>query len=416
MTLAYDDGAGDSFGLDPNHEEFAPRRRKFRIETESVARLPFGQPVREPRLERAELILLDSTVDRLALLVTLVVEAGQALGDHEVVAHMIEAAEAALRALAWPSATAAYIARVAPSRLHQTIWRLPPTDAHPPGLDEASRASAAAAADGLAAALRALQRRFPPQGEIALTGHAHIDLAWLWPYAETRRKLRRTFSTALRLMEQFPDFRFNQSTAQYYAEIEANDPALFAQIRERVQSGQWEAIGGLWVEPDTNMPTGESLARQILYGQRYFERAFGARSRVCWLPDCFGFSPALPQILELGGIDGFFTIKVNWSETNKFPHDLFWWEGLDGSRVLAHTFDNPFGGYNGAVTPGCYLATWKNFRGKLDHATTLLAVGYGDGGGGVTPEMIARAALLADFPALPQSALDAGRGFLRRRT
>ena len=106
----------------------------------------------------------------------------------------------------------------------------------------------------------------------------------------------------------------------------------------------------MWVEPDTNMPTGESLARQLLYGQRYFERTFGARSTVCWLPDCFGFSPALPQLLQQAGIDSFFTIKVNWSETNKFPHDLFWWEGLDGSRVLAHTFDNPLGGYNGGVT------------------------------------------------------------------
>ena len=200
-----------------------------------------------------------------------------------------------------------------------------------------------------------------------------------------------------------PDFRFNQSTAQYYAQIEADDPALFAAIAERVAAGQWEPIGGMWVEPDTNMPTGESLARQMLYGQRYFERAFGARHRVCWLPDCFGFSPALPQLLRQGGIDSFFTIKVNWSETNRFPHDLFWWEGLDGSRVLAHTFDNPVDGYNGEVRPGCVAPTWANFRAKTRHPETLLAVGYGDGGGGVTPKWLDNERLMREFPALPRA-------------
>jgi len=149
------------------------------------------------------------------------------------------------------------------------------------------------------------------------------------------------------------------------------------------------------------MPTGESLVRQILYGQRYFQKTFGVRHRVCWLPDCFGFSGALPQLLRQGGIDCFFTIKVNWSETNKFPYDLFHWEGLDGSRVLTHTFENPVHGYNGILRPDCIHPTWKNFRGKTLHDESLLAVGYGDGGGGVNPEMLERQAQLADFPALP---------------
>ena len=159
----------------------------------------------------------------------------------------------------------------------------------------------------------------------------------------------------------------------------------------------------MWVEPDTNMPSGESLARQLLYGQRFFEREFGARHTVCWLPDCFGFSGALPQLLTQAGIDSFFTIKVNWSETNRIPADLFWWEGIDGSRVLAHTFDNPMAGYNGVVQPDCLVATWRNFKGKVHHDTSLLAVGYGDGGGGVTPEMIEREAQLRHFPAIPKA-------------
>ncbi len=403
LTLTYESGRTASFGLDPYHEEFPLGERRFAIRAESVARLPFGEPVRDPRLQRAALLRLDLAVCRFSQLLGLVVEAAEALGGHEAAPCLVEAAEAALRAIDWLSATPDYIARIAPSAQQQTIWRLPEPIDRPAPLSDSERASVEAAADALTATLRRLQRRFPPQGEVALTGHAHIDLAWLWPYEETRRKLRRSFHTALSLMRRSPDFRFNQSSAHYYAQIEADDPELFAAIRARVAAGQWETIGGMWVEPDTNMPTGESLARQILYGQRYFERAFGVRHRVCWLPDCFGFSPALPQLLRQGGLDSFFTIKVNWSETNRFPHDLFWWEGLDGARVLAHTFDNPVNGYNGEVRPRCIAATWANFRAKTRHPETLLAVGYGDGGGGPTPEWIDAEAHLRDFPALPRA-------------
>jgi alpha-mannosidase len=159
----------------------------------------------------------------------------------------------------------------------------------------------------------------------------------------------------------------------------------------------------MWVEPDTNMPTGESLCGRSFTASAISRRSSAFATRVCWLPDCFGFSPALPQLLRQGGMKSFFTIKVNWSETNKFPADLFWWEGLDGSRVLTHTFDNPMRGYNGFVQPDCFVPTWRNFKQKDKHETTLLAVGYGDGGGGVTPEMIAREEQLRNFPALPEA-------------
>ena len=253
----------------------------------------------------------------------------------------------------------------------------------------------------LVSRLKALRDRYPQTGALALTGHAHLDLAWLWPLAETRRKAIRTFSSVIGLMDRYPDFRFNQSTAQLYAFLETDDPALFTQIKERVASGQWEPIGGMWVEPDTNMPTGESLVRQLLYGQRYFERTFGRRHTVCWLPDCFGFSPALPQILRLAGIDSFFTIKVNWSETNQMPFDLFWWQGLDGSRVLAHTFKNPAGGYNSKTDLVAVIETWRNFAGKHLNPESLLCFGHGDGGGGPTEEMLTRQHQLADFPVVP---------------
>ena len=138
----------------------------------------------------------------------------------------------------------------------------------------------------------------------------------------------------------------------------------------------------MWVEPDCVMPAGESLVRQLLYGQRAFRARFGAEHTVCWLPDCFGFTPALPQLLRGAGIEQLLHDQALWSETNRFPHDLFWWEGLDGSRVLAHLFDNPDGGYNGVVGPVSALATWRNYRGRDIHPESLLSVGYGDGGGG----------------------------------
>ncbi len=403
ITLAFGEGQQESFGLDPYHQEFPLKGRNLAISTDSVARFPFGEPNRQPKLNRARLAWLDLPVHRLHLLLRQIAEAIGALGEHEVVPHMLDAAEVALRSLNWPSATEPYIARTAAAEGQRKIWELPELIESPQALSDRERRSVAEAYQQLLARLSTLQERYPQNGELLLTGHAHIDLAWLWPYDETRRKMRRTFHTALSLMERSPDFRFNQSTAHYYAQIEADDPELFARIKEKVAAGSWEVIGGMWVEPDTNMPTGESLVRQILYGQRYFEKTFGARHTICWLPDCFGFSGVLPQLLRQGGIESFFTIKVNWSETNKFPYDLFWWEGLDGSRVLAHVFDNPMEGYNGFVRPDCFLPTWKNFRGKTLHDTSLLAVGYGDGGGGVTPEMVEREEQLRAFPAIPKA-------------
>ncbi|MBX5068221.1 alpha-mannosidase [Rhizobium lentis] len=411
IMLSYPDGESETFGLDPYHQEFPVKGRRFSISTESVARFPFGEPNRAPRLNKARLIWLDGAVHRLHLLLKQVAESVGALGDHEVVPHLVEAAERTLRSLDWPSDTAAYISRTADAVMQQKIWELPELVSDPAGLSEEQSASAAAAFEALTARLKELQKRFPPNGELVLTGHAHIDLAWLWPYRETRRKMRRTFNTALSLMERSEDFRFNQSTAHYYAQMEEDDPELLERIKKKVAEGKWETVGGMWVEPDTNMPTGESLVRQVLYGQRYFEKTFGTRHTVCWLPDCFGFSGALPQILKQGGIDSFFTIKVNWSETNHIPSDFFWWKGLDGSRVLTHTFDNPMQGYNGFVQPDCYLPTWKNFRGKTQHHASLLAVGYGDGGGGVTPEMVEREVQLRDFPAIPQARWGTVKGF-----
>ncbi|HTD16918.1 MAG TPA: glycoside hydrolase family 38 C-terminal domain-containing protein, partial [Chthoniobacterales bacterium] len=243
--------------------------------------------------------------------------------------------------------------------------------------------------------------RFPAEGRIWLTGHAHIDLAWLWPLEETRRKARRTFYTMTGLIDRYPDFHFNQSSAQVYSWIEHDDPALFEKIRTQVKAGRWEPIGGMWVEPDGNLLSGESWVRQLLFGQRYFENRFGRRVNVAWLPDSFGFNGSLPQLLVSAGIPFFFTHKLSWSERNPFPYNLYWWEGIDGTRVLAHSFNNPETGYNARLTAPELGETWQNFIGKQIHDTSLLSFGYGDGGGGPSEEMLERYSRLRTCPGLP---------------
>ncbi|MCM2451242.1 alpha-mannosidase [Agrobacterium vitis] len=403
LSITAQDGSLKRYGLDPYHREFAAPSQSFSLHAQSVPRLPFGEPVRAPKLERAELFWIDRSVDRMGLLMRQIAEALRVLQGHDVVPYLLDAAEQAFYAIDWPSATADYVARTAPAVMQQKIWQLPELKPDPEGLTDSQRAKLDQAYDALMARLGELRERFPPQGKVALTGHAHIDLCWLWPYDETRRKMRRTFHTALSIMETSKDFRFNQSTAHYYWQLEEDDPELLDKIVDRAKDGQWDTLGGMWIEPDTNMPTGESLTRQILYGQRYFEKRFGTRHSVCWLPDCFGFAGALPQLLKQGGMISFFTIKVNWSESNHIPADLFWWEGLDGSRVLAHSFDNPMEGYNGFVRPDCITPTWKNYRQKDRHDPTLLCVGYGDGGGGPSPEMVVREEQLRVFPAIPEA-------------
>jgi len=421
VHIEYGAGDAEAWGLDPEHRRLPLRARQFWLSAEAVARLPFGVPNRAATLECARLVWQDVALERLIRRLQLVVEAAGVLSDREVAGPLLAVGERAIATLEWPSDTTGYLSRTVESSQMQNIWSLPDgLEPHPPGLSEASRQVVRAVADRLADDLSALQARYPRHGAIALTGHAHLDLAWLWPLEETRRKARRTYSTVLGLMERYPELRFNQSSAQLYAFIEEDDPALFARIQERVATGQWEPVGGMWVEPDINMPCGESLVRQLLYGQRYFQQRFGALHTVCWLPDCFGFSPALPQLLCGAGIEDFFTIKVTWSDTNRFPLDLFWWEGLDGSRVLAHVFDNPSdintntSGYNADPGPYGTVHTWRNYKGKQVNGESLLSIGFGDGGGGVTAEMVERAREMTGLPAVPEVNFDTVAAFFER--
>ncbi len=412
------------FGLNPPHKEFLPRERRFAIEADCVARLPQGVPNRQAAIGRTELVWIEADLTDFIRMQRQVIEMVRALGGHEVepwpvpnyfphrkhpghsephpaCRPVMDLAEAAFHLLDWPTETTAYLARIVGTGESQTIWTLPAVGAPQP-LPDRSRVSVIAARDHLQAGLRALQSRFPQEGSLAVTGHAHIDLAWLWPMAETRVKAQRTFHSVLQLMDQFPEFRFNHSTAQLYDFIGQDDPALLAAITDKVAAGQWEPIGAMWVEPDTNMPSGESLIRQLLYGIRWFDRQFGKRSTVLWLPDVFGFSPVLPQLLRQVGMTAVFTIKTNWSEVNKLPHDLFHWQGLDGSQVVMHTFENPADGYNAEMGPRATLGTWGNYQDKDLHAQSLLCYGHGDGGGGPTEDYLARLRQMQDFPVVPR--------------
>ncbi|MBG84994.1 MAG: hypothetical protein CMJ40_10690 [Phycisphaerae bacterium] len=240
-------------------------------------------------------------------------------------------------------------------------------------------------------------------GPCIATGHAHIDTAWLWPISETRRKCLRSFSTMLRLMERYDEFRFLCSQTQQYAWIEEDSPELFNQIRKRVHEGRWEPGGAMWVEPDCNVPSGESLIRQILHGTSWWSDRFGdsATQRHLYLPDTFGFPASLPQIIRLAGLDTFITNKISWCETNRFPHVTFNWKGIDGTEVLSHL--TPGHNYNSPIYPSDVLAgqgiLMQQPRPRPD--AWLQPFGYGDGGGGPTDSMIERIGHSGDCMGLP---------------
>ncbi len=424
-------------GLDPHHHSFriadaARGGEEIRIEAEVVPKGMFGTHIRDPRIERAHLVIPEREARALERDLAMIVAACEQLQafDHEVVPFLLDTLDEALAEVAkgLPTATDVSVTRhilgyenpigsgvfsVSPSYgaeawdvtpPHQAIWHTPPPPRPLEPLPAAAVEAIRAARVLIAQRLEALKRDYPPVGRLALTGHAHIDLAWLWPVAETRRKGRRTFSNVLALMDRYEDFIFNQSSAQLYAWIEEDDPDLFARVKKRVAEGRWEPIGGSWVEPDCQVTGGESFVRQLFYGQRYFEQRFGRRSRVAWLPDVFGFSGGIPQLLRGAGIEGFFTVKLTWSETDRFPYDLFAWEGIDGSRVTAHMFRNlhPAHGYNANIAPLDTHQTWRNFDGKRLHPESLLAFGWGDGGGGPSERMLENYARIKDFPALPR--------------
>ncbi|WP_406015930.1 glycosyl hydrolase-related protein [Streptomyces sp. NBC_00984] len=239
---------------------------------------------------------------------------------------------------------------------------------------------------------------------LSAVGHAHIDSAWLWPLRETVRKVARTTSNVLALMDDRPEFVFAMSQAQQLDWLREHQPALYARVKEKVAAGQFVPVGGMWVESDTNMPGSEALARQFVYGKRFFLEEFGVETEEVWLPDSFGYSAALPQLVKLSGSRWFLTQKISWNTTNPFPHHSFLWEGLDGTRVFTHF--PPVDTYVAELSGEELAHAEENFRDKGHATRSLVPFGWGDGGGGPTREMLARAERLADLEGSPRVAIE----------
>ena len=248
--------------------------------------------------------------------------------------------------------------------------------------------------------------------QLVATGHAHIDSAWLWPVRETVRKCARTFSNVVALMDENPDFVFSCSSAQQLAWIKESYPELFSRIREKVRTGQFVPVGGMWVESDTNMPGGEAMARQFVEGKSFFMAEFGLECREAWLPDSFGYSAALPQIVKAAGSRWFLTQKISWNQTNRMPHHTFNWEGIDGTRLFTHF--PPVDTYNSELSGRELAHAERNYRDHGRGTVSLVPFGYGDGGGGPTREMLAAAARTADLEGSPRVRLGSAESFFAR--
>ena len=257
--------------------------------------------------------------------------------------------------------------------------------------------------------LHALSKPAARGHRVSAMGHAHIDTAWLWPLRETPRKAARTFSTALRLMDEYPDYRFLASQPQQYQWIRDQYPELFERIRRRVKEDRFEPVGAMWVESDCNIPSGESLVRQLLYGKRFFMEEFGVEPREVWLPDVFGYAAQLPQIMREAGCEWFLTQKMSWNDTNRFPHSTFDWEALDGSRVLAHF--PPTDTYIGNFDIGELRRGVENFAQHGVSDRSLYLFGWGDGGGGPTREMLESAKRVRDLDGVPPVTIEKASDF-----
>lgn len=264
--------------------------------------------------------------------------------------------------------------------------------------------------ESLQTALDYLRDRLKGQGKpgvnVTMLGHTHIDVAWLWRLRHTREKTARSFSTVNRLMEKYPEYIFIQTQPQLYDYLKEDYPDIYEHIKKRVAEGRWEPSGAMWVECDCNLASGESIIRQILVGKNFFKKEFDYESEFLWLPDVFGYSWALPQILKKSGVNTFMTTKISWNDTNRLPYDTFIWRGMDGSEVTTHfvtttELNDVTYTYNGESRPYAIKGVWDNYRNKDLNRDLLISYGFGDGGGGPTREMIKYIEAAKLMPGIP---------------
>ncbi len=248
-------------------------------------------------------------------------------------------------------------------------------------------------------------------------GHTHIDCAWLWTLRQTREKVQRSFSTVVALMKKYPEYRFMSSQAFLYQNVKEDAPELYEEIKQLIKQGKWECEGAMWVEADCNLSSGESLVRQIMYGKHFFRQEFGVENKILWLPDVFGYSAALPQILKKSGINWFVTSKISWNDTNKMPYDTFLWKGIDGTCINTYflTAQNKIRGeaperytnYVAHTTAPMVAGTYERYQQKNINNEVIITFGYGDGGGGPTEEHLEMARRLSNgIPGIPDFRID----------
>jgi len=252
--------------------------------------------------------------------------------------------------------------------------------------------------------------------KVTAVGHSHIDMAWLWRLVHSREKASRTFSTVLHLMRQYPDYRYVHTSPQLYKYLKEDYPQIYEQIKDKIKTGEWEITGGTWIEPDTNIPNGESLIRQLLFGKRFMRDEFDVDTKILWLPDVFGYSWALPQIMKKSGIETFMTTKISWSQYNRFPNDTFDWVGIDGTEILTHFITTPETNatqytYNGMMEPHSVKGVWDQYKQKDVNDELLIAFGWGDGGGGPTKEMLEAAKAMENLPGIPNVEMDTSENY-----
>ena len=238
------------------------------------------------------------------------------------------------------------------------------------------------------------------QGELCMIGHSHLDVAWLWTTRELVRKTARTFSNNIALMKKYPDFKFTQSQAIVYDYMKKYYPDIFAEVKEMVKAGKWEIVGNTWVEADTNLASGESLVRQLLYGREFFMKEFGVSSEAYWLPDCFGFTWAMPQIIKRSGMKYFYTAKLYFNATNKFPYSVFNWKSHSGDEIIACVQQQC---YEGEYDAAYIKDVWERSNQKDITSKAIGAFGYGDGGGGCTYSQIERSKRYDKIPGMPKA-------------
>lgn len=373
-------------GVDVNHKEVFFEEALYGTEASLTFRLWTGlegggvPTAQEHRIRRADLAWLDEQVDNLYYMGIMILDTLKNLAEGETVKHDLKnALDAACHCIDW--------SRPGSMEFYESVHQ---------------------AEEVLNERIGKMEKHSAVQ--VKCVGHTHIDVAWLWRLKHTREKISRSFSTVLRLMELYPEYIFLQTQPQLYEYIKEDFPEIYEKMNEKIKKGQWEIGGGMWVEADCNLTSGESLTRQLLLGSRFMKEEFDVEPEYLWLPDVFGYSWALPQILKKSGISTFMTTKISWNQFNRMPHDTFKWKGIDGSEVLTHFITTPdpwsepgswFYTYNGQLTPKTVKGVWEAYSEKDMNKELLISYGYGDGGGGVNRDTLEQRRCIDKLPGLP---------------